>query len=214
MKNLITIINLCVIFGITTFVTRLDKLSEENADVQNKATGISASPIGVAKTAKSDLKTTKSNFKLLSNSEAKEKKDESVDFIKEMVQARMMDLEEGKIAAQRSTAKNVKEYGSLMVDDQNKMLDDLKKIAALKNVSLDKSLASDKSKALKDLKETHGKSFDKKFIKMMTIDHKRDVKKFREATRYHDADVQVFATKYLPVVESHLDKITALKKSH
>ncbi|HYI78569.1 MAG TPA: DUF4142 domain-containing protein, partial [Chryseolinea sp.] len=66
-------------------------------------------------------------------------------------------------------------------------------------------------KGLTDLKEVHGKSFDKKFIRMMIIDHKRDLKKFEKATRSTDADIQVFATKYLPYVQSHLQKIKALK---
>ncbi len=46
---------------------------------------------------------------------------------------------------------------------------------------------------------------------MMTIDHKRDVKKFERATRSRDADVQVFATRYLPYVQSHLERIRGLK---
>ena len=65
---------------------------------------------------------------------------------------------------------------------------------------------------LEDLRKAHGKAFDKKFIRMMIIDHKRDIVKLEKATRSNDADVQVFATKYLPVVEGHLVKIKALKK--
>ena len=98
-----------------------------------------------------------------------------------------------------------------MVNDQTEMLHEIKKLAALKNIKVPDELGPEKAEGLRELKEVHGKSFDKKFIKMMIIDHKRDVKKFERATRSADADVQVFATKYLPYVQSHLDKIKALK---
>jgi putative membrane protein len=210
MKNLITLINLCIIFGVTTIVARLDKISEELTDpVSEATTTVSAPSRNITKTKKSEA--TKSNFTVLATMEPV---DQSVaDFIKEMTQARMLDLEGGKIAAQRCTSKNLKQYGSLMEDDQGKMLDELRKLAALKKVSLDKSLSPARSEQLQNLMNLHGKSFDKKFVKMMTNDHKRDARIFREATRYQDADIQVFATKYLPVIESHLEKITTIKKN-
>jgi putative membrane protein len=73
-------------------------------------------------------------------------------------------------------------------------------------------LGTDKAEGLNDLRKVHGKSFDKKFIKMMIIDHNRDIKKLERAVLYGDPDIQVFATKYLPIVQSHLDQIKALKK--
>ena len=73
-------------------------------------------------------------------------------FITEMAEARLMDLEEGKIAQQRSTTKDLKSYGTLMVNDQTEMLREIKKLAALKNVSLSSELGPDKAEGLKDLK--------------------------------------------------------------
>jgi len=146
------------------------------------------------------------------DTQTKSDTDESLEkFISEMAEARLMDLEEGKIAQQRSTTKDLKSYGTLMVNDQTEMLLEIKKLAALKNIKVPDELGPDKTEGLRELKEVHGESFDKKFIKMMTIDHKRDVKKFERATRSDDADVQVFATKYLPYVQSHLDKLRGLK---
>jgi len=133
-------------------------------------------------------------------------------FIIESVDARLMDLEEGKVVIQRSTSKNLKEYGDLMMKDQSRMLEELKIIADRKQVKLPSDLSQEKAEGLADLKKEHGTSFDKKFVKMMILDHKRDVKKFEKATKSDDADIKLFATKYLPVVQSHLDKIRTLKK--
>jgi putative membrane protein len=125
-----------------------------------------------------------------------------------------MELEEGKVARQRSTSKHLKEYGDLMVKDQSRMLEELKIIAERKQVKLPSNLSQEKAEGLADLKKEHGESFDKKFIKMMILDHKRDVRKFERATKSNDADVKLFATKYLPIVQSHLEKMRTLKKKN
>lgn len=133
-------------------------------------------------------------------------------FIHDLSEARIMDLEEGKLAAQRGTNRPLKDYGTMMIEDQTKMLQELQKIASLKNVEIASELGRRKTVGLSDLHELHGKEFDSKFIRMMIIDHKRDIRKLEKATKSRDADVQVFATKYLPVVKNHLTRIEEIKE--
>ncbi len=130
-------------------------------------------------------------------------------FLTEAMDARMMDLEEGKLAKERGS-EEVRKYGELMIVDQTKLIHEIKVLAATKNITLPGSLSNDKEEGLEDLKEEQGKDFDKKFIKMMTIDHKRDVDAFEDATDLKDKDVNKFAAQYLPVIQSHLDKIKEL----
>jgi putative membrane protein len=200
MKNLIILINITIIIGIAVIFTGPEGLKPEGHKQGDER---------LAEVRTQIRNTRHSDFPVLSKDS---ETDEFVTaFITEMAEARLMDLEEGKIAQQRSTTKDLKSYGTLMVNDQTEMLREIKKLAALKQIALPSGLGPDKSEGLRDLKEVHGRSFDKKFIKMMIIDHKRDVKKFERATRSSDADVQVFATKYLPYVQSHLERIRALK---
>ena len=201
MKNIIILINIAIVAGIVTIFT--DPESSEPADAKRNNDIVEVS---------SQLRpAAQSNF-LISTDNRNAPSDEFVtEFITDIAEARMMDLEEGKIAQQRSTTRDLKSYGALMVNDQTEMLNELRTLATLKGVELPSSLGEYKEKGLNDLKEVHGKSFDKKFIRMMIIDHKRDLKKFEKATRSTDADIQVFATKYLPYVQSHLQKIKALK---
>jgi putative membrane protein len=201
MKNLIILINITIIIGIASIFTDSEGLKPEGHNQGDER--LADVPAKMRNTRHSD-------FSVLSKDS--EAADEFVtSFITEMAEARLMDLEEGKIAQQRSTTKDLKSYGTLMVKDQTEMLHELKKLAALKHVAIPSGLGPDKAEGLKELKEVHGESFDRKFIKMMIIDHKRDVKKFERATRSRDADVQVFATKYLPYIQSHLERIRGLK---
>ena len=203
MKNLIILINIIIIFGIAAIFTDHET---SKTDVSDQNSG------SFAVDATQTKRVVSSDFAALSkDSNTKSGEDEFVkEFITEMAEARLMDLEEGKIAQQKSTTKDLKSYGTLMVKDQTEMLREIKKLAALKNIDLPDELGPDKAEGLRDLKEVHGESFDKKFIRRMIVDHKRDVKKFERATRSRDADVQVFATRYLPYVQSHLQRIRGL----
>ena len=211
MKNLITAINLSIIIGITSIFTHSDKALKEQQVVSSPTTTNSVSTNDGNRDVVGNA-SFRSNFSWRTLSEDESGlNDEEVDFLIEVAEGRVMDLEQGKTAEQRATFKELKQYGALMVKDQSKMLIDLEKIAKRKNFALPRSLGSEKSDALSDLRKVHGEAFDKKFTRMMMIDHKRDIKKLERATQYGDADIKVFATKYLPVVQSHLDQIKALR---
>jgi putative membrane protein len=210
MRNFITIINLAILFAITSIFSQSERLRKK-AEADERVASID----NVALRQSENTPTTKSNFALWSTrwDSGEDAGEASATFLKEMVEARLMDLEQGKTASQRATYRTLKDYGSLMVKDQEKMLGELKEMAAQKNISIPTELGPEKANALNELREVHGKSFDKKFIKMMIVEHKRDVRKLETATESTDADLQVFATKYLPVVQTHLDKIKALKNA-
>ena len=148
------------------------------------------------------------------NDDKKDSNDDIKTFLCEMTDARMMDIEEGKVAAERGTIKEVKDYGNLMIKDQNYLLDELKKFAKTKNITLPTKISDEKLNGLKDLKEKSGKDLDKKFLKMISIDHKRDVRKFKKATEIDDQETKVFAKKHLPMIKSHLKKVCQIRKDY
>ncbi|MEO5775696.1 MAG: DUF4142 domain-containing protein [Flavobacterium sp.] len=134
-------------------------------------------------------------------------------FLTEMTDARLMDREEGRQALKKGTTQEIRNYGQLMIDEQTYLLNELQKFAARKNIQLPTEISEKKQNGLEDLKEKNGTDFDKKFIQMICIDHKRDVRKFKKATKDNDSEVSAFAAKHLPMIESHLHKIKQIKKS-
>lgn len=217
MRNFIIVINLAVLFGITSIFSKYDNPTNDVSDKQGVATGMDESVV-----QRKDKVTgqSKSTFWPLqwTGDESPSKNDfageELTSFIMEMTGSRTIDLEHGSLATQRATNRPLKNYGAMIVKDQSAMLADLKALSARKNVVFPNKLKSDLEEDLNALKEVHGEAFDKKFIAMMIKSHKRNVKKLEKATRSSNAEVQVFATKYLPVVQAHLDKIKALRKDN
>ena len=135
-------------------------------------------------------------------------------FLVEMVDARLMDFQEGKLAAERGTQPAIRDYGLLMMRDQTALLAQLNALAAQSQVIVPSTIGADKRDGLKNLLEAEGKTFDKRFISSIRIDHERDVKKFGEATKFDDPAVRDFATAKLPLIESHLEGIRQIDRNN
>jgi len=117
----------------------------------------------------------------------------------------MAEVELGKLAVEKASSDQVKQFGQRMVDDHGKANDELKTLAQQKNITLPTSISA-KDKAERDrLAKLSGAAFDRAYMSAMLSDHKKDVSEFRvESTSGKDADIKAFAAKTLPTLEEHL----------
>ena len=123
----------------------------------------------------------------------------------------MTEVEMGKLARDKATSQRLKDFGAMMVSDHGKAGDQLKQIAASKNITLPANLSDKSQKELDDLNKKTGKDFDKAYMDMMLDDHKHDVDKFQKASNdLKDPDLKSFAAQTLPVIQMHLDSIKAI----
>ncbi|HZY82481.1 MAG TPA: DUF4142 domain-containing protein [Cyclobacteriaceae bacterium] len=120
--------------------------------------------------------------------------------------ARMISAEEGRLAAEKGTTEEIREFGELAIKDHGRLLGEIKRLAVIKNIALPDDINEN------DLGEKSGKQFNNTFIRNMIGELERDIKLFREAKTSGDPDVSMFASDYLPVLESHLKKIKAIRK--
>jgi putative membrane protein len=136
-------------------------------------------------------------------------------FLVEMTDARLMDFQEGRLAAHYGTTPAIRAYGRKMEHDQTVLLADLKRVAAETSVVLPKKVGAEKTGPLEDLRKLRGKKFDRTFISMITIDHRRDVEEFKKASTEISTvsqPVRDFAAAKLPLIQSHLDGAESLGK--
>src|SRR5262249_31698656 len=99
-------------------------------------------------------------------------------FMQEAASGGLMEVELGKIAAQRASSSDVKEFGQRMVTDHTKANDQLKDLAASKNVTLHERLDAKQQAEVTRLSKLSGHEFDQSYMKTMTTDHERDVAAF------------------------------------
>ena len=126
------------------------------------------------------------------------------EFIEDAANGGLAEVELGKLAQQKASSPEVKNFGKHMVDDHSKANEQLKIVAGKKNVTLPKQMDA-KHKAEHDrLAKLSGKDFDRAYMDAMVKDHQEAVAKFKAASASGDPDVQAFATKTLPTLEEHL----------
>ncbi|MGC3947086.1 MAG: DUF4142 domain-containing protein [Chryseolinea sp.] len=82
---------------------------------------------------------------------------DDAEFLVSAADSRMMALREGKLAAKKGTSSAVRDYGKLMVGDQNTLLNSLRSLALKKKVTLPTNLSDAKQKNREQLRQTEKK---------------------------------------------------------
>jgi len=126
-------------------------------------------------------------------------------FIKEAATGGLMEVELGRLAAEKASNADVKQFAQRMVDDHGKANQQLSTIAQQKSVQVPTELTG-KAKADHDrLSKLSGEQFDRAYMQLMVQDHRKDVGESRkQSTKAKDADVKSFASQTLPTLEDHL----------
>jgi putative membrane protein len=135
-------------------------------------------------------------------------------FVTKALEGGMAEVKLGKLASEKGSREDVKKFGQRMVDDHGKAGAELQSIAKKKGIAVPAQLSAKDSKRYDKLSKLGGDDFDKAYIDEMVEDHKHDVDEFEKAaTKLKDPDLKAFAEKTLPVLKSHLENITEIKKS-
>lgn len=125
----------------------------------------------------------------------------------------MLEVELGKLAAQKGVSSAVKKLGEMMVKDHTKANDELKAAAKAKDITLPAALSDKCQKKLADLTEKQGADFDKAYADFMVSDHKDDIDDFKkEAEKGNDKDLSAWAKGKVPVLQHHLMVAEQTKK--
>jgi putative membrane protein len=123
----------------------------------------------------------------------------------------MAEVALGKLAAEKATNADVKQFGQRMVDDHSKANDELKAFATEKGVTLPADMSAAAKATEARLSKLSGAAFDKAYMQDMVKDHDKDVAAFKHAsTASADADLKAWAGKTLPTLEQHQTMAKAL----
>jgi putative membrane protein len=124
------------------------------------------------------------------------------------------EVQMGKLAAEKASSPDVKAFGQQMVDDHTKANDDLKSVAEKKGMTLPADMNAHQHAAYTKLQKLSGAAFDRAYVKDMVMDHQEDVKEFqKESNTGKDDEVKSFASRTLPVLQTHLEKIRSIESN-
>jgi putative membrane protein len=121
----------------------------------------------------------------------------------------MAEVQMGQMALDKASNASLKELAQRVVDDHTKANDQLKALAAGKQVALPAAPDANAQKESKKLDALDGGAFDKAWSKAMVDAHKKAVKLFTaEGKATKDQDMRKFAQTTLPMLQTHLQMAT------
>lgn len=134
-------------------------------------------------------------------------------FYKHVAQGGISEVQLGNLALQKSQDPAVKEFAAQMVKDHSVTNDNLRSVAAGKNITLPTKASMAELATKAKLEVLSGSTFDKSYIKDMVKDHEKDIAEFRrEIDSGQDPDAKAFAAATLPTLREHLQKIRSIAK--
>jgi putative membrane protein len=134
-------------------------------------------------------------------------------FVMDVAMDGMAEVDHGKLASEKASNDKVKAFGQRMVADHGKAGDELKSLAATKQMTLPTSLDATHQAMHDQLAKLSGTQFDAAYVRDMVAGHKKAVAAFtKESTSGKDSDVKAWAAKTLPTIREHLTMIESLQK--
>jgi putative membrane protein len=198
----------------------LDKTnSKDTADSLDKNPGMAPtdSATGAATKTPSDASTPADKDTVAKSSSSESSEPKTVtdqQFLLKAAQGGMTEVELGKLAQEKGSAADVKQFGSHMVMDHSKANANLKSLADKKGVTIPTALDAKHQAMVDKFQHLSGQAFDKAYVKAMVKDHEKDAAEFRQAsTSAQDPDVKAFAGDTLKVIEAHLSDIKSIQSS-
>ena len=91
----------------------------------------------------------------------------------------MAEVQLGKLATEKASSADVKQFGQRMADDHGKALDELKTLAQSKNITLPTTSTRRTRRWKRPSRELSGAAFDRAYMQAMVDDHRNDVSEFR-----------------------------------
>jgi putative membrane protein len=140
------------------------------------------------------------------------------DFVHEQLAMGTAEIELGRLAQQRGTRADVKEFGAMMVRDHQTAAAELEPIASKVNSTSERAARTNPGDDYKDemdeLSKLSGRDFDRKYIDEMIEDHEEGVKDLEnKAGNAASPDVKQWAAKTLPKMRQHLERARAIKET-
>jgi putative membrane protein len=133
-------------------------------------------------------------------------------FVKDAAMSGMAEVDLGTLATEKSTHDGLKTFAQRMVHDHGSAGEELRSLAAAKQITLDRTLDSKHQAAHDRLAILFGAAFDRAYVSDMVKDHREAVEAFRrEADGGHDIDIKSWAKKTLPILQEHLKQVEDLQ---
>ena len=136
------------------------------------------------------------------------------DFIEDQLEDGRAEINLGKIAAQRATHPQVKQFAQMMVRDHQMAGEELRQVATQANIQITTPEPDrDHKDAPEEFADLKGRDFDRKYIDKMVQEHEEAVNEVEKKADSENVAVKGWATKTLPKLRQHLEQAKQIQET-
>lgn len=136
------------------------------------------------------------------------------DYIVEAGANSMAAIDAAKLAADKASSTQVKEFAATVAKEQEAMHKELKALATAKNIQMPAVVEGQERKNLTDLREKTGNDFDREFMNMIVGLQNEDVNRLEKMlSNSDDSEIRTFATNHISKIKTHLEQAKAIKEN-
>jgi putative membrane protein len=125
-------------------------------------------------------------------------------FLVDVAGASLAEVRISRLATERASAPEVKEFARRMIEDHDKANAELQQLAEQKGVTLPTEPDREHQQVYDKLSRLQGAEFDREYFRVMRKDHDKVVAEFKkEIDTTQDPQIKALAQKLLPTLEMH-----------
>jgi putative membrane protein len=133
-------------------------------------------------------------------------------FVEKAASGGIMEVKLGEHAAANAAHPDVRAFGKRMAADHGKANQELATVAKAQGIAVPSVMNEEHAKMALDLMAKSGAAFDGPYMEMMVADHEKDVAAFQAQAKDGETDVDRWAAKTVPTLESHLAQARDIEK--
>ena len=135
------------------------------------------------------------------------------DFLKDSAQGNVAEVELAKLALQKSSNADVKQFAHRMIKDHEMLQKKMKPFVQAAGVSAEDKLNSEHQEEYDKLKGLSGNDFNKEYVEYMDKDHHKDLQHFHdEISSTQNPKLKVAVEKGEAVIQEHVNMIDKIDK--
>jgi putative membrane protein len=116
----------------------------------------------------------------------------------------MGDVQLAQLALIRGTTDSVRAMATYLIDDCNRVLLDIARIATRKNLALPKSLDQEHEIILQYMREKAGADFDSEYMERVALHHCHALKLFKRGQGIKIPEISALASRVLAMIEARV----------
>jgi len=130
----------------------------------------------------------------------------------DLAMANMAEIETAKLALQKTQSDRVKSFAQQMVDEHTKGLDEVRKVAAARSLTLPTELDSKHKAMAAKLEKLSGDKFDRSYMEQAGVQAHKEAQQLvsKTETSAQDSELKSLATRLKPTIHQHLNNAEQL----